>query len=91
MKNIHRWGFVLHSYRNCPLDVWRFSPTRQYLICHRSGRLGDRMGYTLDFKLITMGGRIRTRASFRSGEIRILDSTGKLERTIAFSESDRML
>jgi len=32
-----------------------------------------------------------TRASFRSGEIRILDSTGKLERTIAFSEADRML
>jgi hypothetical protein len=33
----------------------------------------------------------RSRASFRSGEIRILDSTGKLERTIAFSEPDRML
>jgi hypothetical protein len=32
-----------------------------------------------------------SRASFRSGEIRILDSTGKLERTIAFSEPDRML
>jgi hypothetical protein len=31
------------------------------------------------------------RASFRSGEIRILDSTGKLERTIAFSEADRKL
>jgi hypothetical protein len=45
MKNIHRWGFRLHSYRNCHLDVWRFSPTRQYLICHRSGRLGDRVGY----------------------------------------------
>ena len=37
-------GIRLHSYRNCPLDVWRFSPTRQYLICHRSGRLGDRVG-----------------------------------------------
>jgi hypothetical protein len=44
-------GIRLHSYRNCPLDVWRFSLTRQYLICHRSGRLGDRVGYTLDFKL----------------------------------------
>ena len=33
----------------------------------------------------------QSRASFRSGEIRILDSTGKLERTIAFSEADRML
>src|SRR4029077_12822159 len=44
-------GILLHSYRNCPLDVWRFSPTRQYRICHRSGRLGDRVGYTLDFKL----------------------------------------
>ena len=32
-----------------------------------------------------------TRANFRSGEIRILDSTGKLERTIAFNEADRML
>jgi hypothetical protein len=31
------------------------------------------------------------RASFRSGKIRILDSTGKLERTIAFSEADRKL
>jgi len=28
---------------------------------------------------------------FRSGEIRILDATGKIERTIAFSEADRML
>jgi hypothetical protein len=44
-------GILLHSYRNCLLDVWRFSPTRQYPICHRSGRLGDRVGYTLDFKL----------------------------------------
>jgi hypothetical protein len=32
-----------------------------------------------------------TRACFCSGEIRILDSTGKLERTIAFSEADRKL
>ena len=31
------------------------------------------------------------RASFRSGEIRILDPAGKLERTIAFSEADRKL
>jgi hypothetical protein len=44
-------GILLHSYRNCLLDVWRFSPTRQYPICHRSRRLGDRVGYTLDFKL----------------------------------------
>ena len=44
-------GILLHSYGNCPLDVWRFYPTRQYRICHRSGRLGDRVGYTLDFKL----------------------------------------
>jgi hypothetical protein len=33
----------------------------------------------------------QTRACFRSGEIRILDSTGKLERTIAFNEKDRKL
>jgi hypothetical protein len=32
-----------------------------------------------------------TRACFRSGEIRVLDATGKIERTIAFSESGRML
>jgi hypothetical protein len=31
------------------------------------------------------------RASFRSGEIHVLDSTGNVERTIAFSESGRML
>jgi hypothetical protein len=33
----------------------------------------------------------QSRACFRSGEIQVLDSTGKLERTIAFSESDRKL
>jgi hypothetical protein len=31
------------------------------------------------------------RARFRTGEIRVLDSSGKLERTIAFSEADRKL
>jgi hypothetical protein len=31
------------------------------------------------------------RASFRSGEIRILDSSGNLERTIPFNEADRKL
>ena len=31
------------------------------------------------------------RASFRSGEIRILDSTGEIERTISFNESYRKL
>jgi hypothetical protein len=31
------------------------------------------------------------RACFRSGEIRILDSTGYVERTIHFSEADRKL
>ena len=33
----------------------------------------------------------QNRASFRSGEIRILDSTGNLEQTIPFSEGDRKL
>jgi hypothetical protein len=33
----------------------------------------------------------QNRACFRSGGIHILDSTGKLERTIRFSESDRKL
>jgi len=33
----------------------------------------------------------QNRACFRSGEIRILDSTGKLERTIAFDEADPKL
>jgi len=31
------------------------------------------------------------RGSFRSGEIRILDSAGNVERTIPFSETDRKL
>jgi hypothetical protein len=44
-------GIRLHSYRNCPLDVWRFFHTRQYPTCHRCGRLGDRVGCTLNFKL----------------------------------------
>jgi len=30
-------------------------------------------------------------ACFRSGEIRILDSSGNVERTIAFNETDRRL
>jgi hypothetical protein len=33
----------------------------------------------------------KSRACFRSGEIRVLDSSSKLERTIAFSEADRKL
>jgi hypothetical protein len=33
----------------------------------------------------------QNRACFRSGEIRVLDSTGKLEREIAFSDTDRKL
>jgi hypothetical protein len=33
----------------------------------------------------------QNRASFRCGEIRILDSTGNIERTIPFSEADRKL
>jgi hypothetical protein len=32
-----------------------------------------------------------TRACFRSGEIRVLDSSGNVERTIAFNETGRML
>jgi hypothetical protein len=31
------------------------------------------------------------RASFRSGEIRILDSSGNVERTIAFNDTNRRL
>jgi len=31
------------------------------------------------------------RASFRSGEIRVLDLSGNVERTIVFSEADRKL
>jgi hypothetical protein len=31
------------------------------------------------------------RACFRSGEIRILDSAGKVERTIPFDESNRRM
>jgi hypothetical protein len=36
-------------------------------------------------------GYAETRACFRSGEIRVLDANGKLERTIAFNETDRKL
>jgi hypothetical protein len=32
-----------------------------------------------------------TRACFRSGEIRILDSSGNVERTIAFNETNRRM
>jgi len=32
-----------------------------------------------------------TRACFRSGEIRVLDPTGKLERMIAFNVANRKL
>jgi hypothetical protein len=33
----------------------------------------------------------QNRASFRSGEIRVLDSIGELQRTIPFTEVDRRL
>jgi len=33
----------------------------------------------------------QNRACFRSGEIRVLDSSDNVERTIAFSEGDRKL
>jgi hypothetical protein len=36
-------------------------------------------------------GYAQTRARFRTGEIRVLDSTGIVERIIAFSEADRKL
>ncbi len=32
-----------------------------------------------------------TRACFRAGEIRVLDSSGNIERTIAFDEADRKM
>jgi hypothetical protein len=32
-----------------------------------------------------------TRARFRNGEIRVLDSTGNVERVIVFNEADRRL
>jgi hypothetical protein len=34
---------------------------------------------------------LETRACFRSGEIRVLDASGNIERTIAFNDSGRML
>jgi hypothetical protein len=36
-------------------------------------------------------GYAETRACFRSGEIRVLDLTGRVDRTIPFSEADRKL
>ena len=32
-----------------------------------------------------------TRARFRAGEIRVLDSSGNIERTFTFNETDRKL
>jgi hypothetical protein len=36
-------------------------------------------------------GYAETRACFRSGEIRVLDSSGNIERAITFNEADRKL
>lgn len=36
-------------------------------------------------------GYAETRACFRSGEISVMDSSGKIERTIAFNETSRKL
>jgi hypothetical protein len=36
-------------------------------------------------------GYAETRACFRAGEIRVLDSSGNIERTIAFDETNRKL
>jgi hypothetical protein len=36
-------------------------------------------------------GYAQTRARFRTGEIRVLDSNGNVERVIAFDEADRKL
>jgi hypothetical protein len=36
-------------------------------------------------------GYAQTRARFRTGEIRVLNSTGNVERVIAFNEADRKL
>jgi hypothetical protein len=36
-------------------------------------------------------GYAETRARLRTGEIRILDSTGKVERVIAFDDANRRL
>jgi hypothetical protein len=36
-------------------------------------------------------GYAETRARFRTGEIRIFDSTGKVERVIAFDDANRKL
>ncbi|HET9368092.1 MAG TPA: hypothetical protein VFO22_08480 [Candidatus Udaeobacter sp.] len=36
-------------------------------------------------------GYAETRAWFRCGEIRVLDASGKLERTISFDETNRKL
>jgi hypothetical protein len=33
----------------------------------------------------------QTRARFRTGEIRVVDATGNVERAIAFNEADRKL
>jgi hypothetical protein len=42
-------------------------------------------------KSVTQIGYAQRRPSFRSGEIRVLDSTGNIERVISFSETDPKL
>jgi hypothetical protein len=76
-------GIPFNSYRNCPLDVWRFSPTRQYLICHRSGLLGDRVGCALDFKLTHCPrfGYAKFRSRSHDAVIRVYDAAGNVIET----------
>jgi hypothetical protein len=57
-----------------------------------AGKFSKRPVLNLSFQIkirrsITLGDR----ASFRSGEIRILDSTGNVESVIPFTEADRKL
>jgi hypothetical protein len=56
-----------------------------------AGKFLKRRALSLFFLRKIRQSTMRTTAIAFAGEIRVLDSTGKLERTIAFSEKNRKL
>jgi hypothetical protein len=80
-------------------DATRNGATRRYamtLIEIRPHRWGWKVFEALGVEPVFLQkeqaiGYAETRACFRKGEIRVLDSSGNIERTIAFNETDRRL
>jgi hypothetical protein len=56
-----------------------------------NGERSPRKKTSLRFRTVDKSNYAEGRASFRSAEMRILDSSGKVERTIPFDETDRKL